>query len=558
MASIPVIPGVKVTTKGILNKPIKDIICAILFGGLDNLLKGNLLCIEANLNEILEDQGLANLTDLKDALKELRDEVKAFQDHLGIGEVLKRVNEGIKDLQNMLSLGGMCPVPMKAPQIPDVLGQLTNSLFGNANSILNDLGRLAKPQLCLDAQGGINTGSYNPDSIMGSLSRKLGRFDDLTESQITNFTNRIKGVSKAIKKQINRELFPDFRHRHNMQTGKNYVPGEAPSDVTAYKAPPPPAAIAAMDLTAADYPPADSPRMADAIDQAQKIVSSVNQTASYPVKVDGITYENIWPAAVGPQIYALAIQALTPADPTFVRQEPVYDYCGRFVGYTENVIAGDRGADGGNPAEGAETNPPEVNFTILWVDGRDEDPTRIGWAVEGNVSEQMIGQTGAKKKVTALNLNPEITLFRGRSHIFSLPPGAQQEFYIYEILLGEPGTDGIRRPVLNANGQPTVIGLYNKGLARFETNEFLAEANGRNETNTPWIDTSLPEDQRNSGPEPEAWRRNDLFPAGMTLMVTVGGIAETFEDGTIIEDYWPDYLAYGNEDRSQLGIIKLI
>lgn len=554
MASIPVIPGVKVTTKGILNKPIKDIICAILFGGIDNMLKGNLLCIEANLNEILEDQGLANLTDLKDALKELRDEVKAFQDHLGVGEVLKRVNGAVADLQKMLSLGGMCPVPMKAPQIPDILGQVTNSMFGAANSILSDLGRLAKPQLCLDAQGGINTGSYKPDSILGTLSRKLGKLDEIPSNQIEQFTNRIKGVSKAIKKQINRELFPDFRHKHNLRTGKTYVPGEP---ATAYAATPPAAALAAMEVSASEYPPPDSPRMADAIEQAQKIVSSVNQTASYPVKVDGITHENIWPATLGPELYALAIQALTPADPTFVRQEPVYDYCGRLVGYEENVVSGDRSADGGDPFEGADANPPDVNFTILWVNGIDEDPTRIGWAVEGNVSEQLIGPVGAKKKTTALNLNPEITLYRGRSHLFSLPPGQQQEFYIYEVLLGSAGTDGIRRPLLDNNGKPTIIGSFNKGLSRFETNEFLAEANGRDESNTPWIDTSLPEEERNTGPEPEAWKRNDLFPNGMTLMVTVGG-GSVDADGFFIEDVWPDYIAYGNKNQTQIGLIKLI
>ena len=64
MVNIPVIPGVNVQTQGILNKSLKDIICAILFGGIGNLLKGNILCIEANINEMLEDAGYANLYDI--------------------------------------------------------------------------------------------------------------------------------------------------------------------------------------------------------------------------------------------------------------------------------------------------------------------------------------------------------------------------------------------------------------------------------------------------------------------------------------------------------------
>ena len=59
MANIPVIPGVSVATKGILNKPLKDIICAILFGGIANMIKAPLLCINADLNKIAEEAGLA-------------------------------------------------------------------------------------------------------------------------------------------------------------------------------------------------------------------------------------------------------------------------------------------------------------------------------------------------------------------------------------------------------------------------------------------------------------------------------------------------------------------
>ena len=55
MADIPIIPGVKVATKGILNKPLKDIICAILFGGLENMLKGNLLCVQADIDALIQD-----------------------------------------------------------------------------------------------------------------------------------------------------------------------------------------------------------------------------------------------------------------------------------------------------------------------------------------------------------------------------------------------------------------------------------------------------------------------------------------------------------------------
>jgi hypothetical protein len=534
MANIPVIPGVKVATKGILNKPIKDIICAILFGGINNMLKGNLICIEANLNEILADQGLANLTDLKDALNELKDEVKAFQEHLGVGEAIKRANEAIADVQKVLSLGGMCPVPMRAPKIPDVLNNITNSYFGAANNILNDLGRLAKPQLCLDAAGGINTGAYNPDSILGSLNRKLGRLGDIPGNELDKLTKSIKGVSKAIKKQINRDLFPDFRHKHNLQTGAPYVAGSA---VTTIAPRPPEDVILAMDEDPNSYPPADAVSLNQAHSQALQLVSALNQTGSYPVKANGIAYNNMWLPVVGPEIYGLAVDALTPQDPTLIRQEPVYDYCGRLVGYKENVILGDRSAEGDDPIIDAVESPVNVNHTMLWVNAPDEG--RVGWAEEGNVSEQLVGLPNQQRLTTALNLNPEITLYRGRSHVVSIP--STPEFYIYET------------KTVNDQLVPDTGKRFSKGLMRFETNEFLDEANGRNEDIETWAGLG------NTGPEPAAWRRKDLFPTGTTLMINVGGtVGEPDEEGFVIYENWPDHLAYSNEDGSVFGLIKII
>lgn len=498
------------------------------------MLKGNLICIEANLNEILEDQGLANLTDLKDALKELQDEVKAFQEHLGVGEAIKRANEAIADVQKVLSLGGMCPVPMRAPKIPDVLNNITNSYFGAANSILNDLGRLAKPQLCLDANGGVNTGAYNPDSILGSLNRKLGRLGDIPGNELDRLTNSIKGVSRAIKKQINRDLFPDFRHKHNLQTGKPYVAGAA---VTTIGSRPPDDAILAMEEDPSSYPPADAVSLNQAHSQALQIVAAVNQTGSYPVKANGIAYDNMWLPVLGPEVYGLAVEALTPQDPTLIRQEPVYDYCGRLVGYQENVVLGDRSALGDDPTVDAVENPVEVNHTILWIDAPNEG--RVGWAKDGNTSEQLVGPIDAKRMVEALNLNPEITLYRGRSHIISIP--ASPEFYIYETKL--------------VNGQlvPDTSKLYSRGLMRFETNEFLDEANGRNEDLETWAGLG------NTGPEPLAWRRRDLYPIGSTLMFNIGGTTGNADaSGFEVYEDVPDYLAYSNEAGTVFGLFKII
>lgn len=260
------------------------------------------------------------------------------------------------------------------------------------------------------------------------------------------------------------------------------------------------------------------------------IVDDVQQSCP-----EGVQAQNMWANILGPNLYALAVEALTPQDPLFTRQEPVYDYCGRLVGYKEVVISGDRNADGGNPLDGAVTDPLDLNHTFVWIDGTSEDPTRLGWGVEGYESEQLIGGAGAKKLVKALDLGPTITLYRGQSHLLSLPSGNQQEFYIYETR----EEAGVRLPDITKR--------FSQGLHRFETGEYLDDANGRDETDLTWITAG------NVGVEPEVWKRKDLFPDGTTLLFQIG------EGNTATGiSHWPDWLAYSNKDGSKFGLFKLI
>lgn len=1054
MASIPVIPGVKVTTKGVLNKPLKDIICAILFGGINNMLKGNLLCIDANLEELA---GVSVTQGLKDAIAELRGELAALQEHTGIAETLKRVNEAIADMQKVLALGGMCPVPLKAPKIPNVLNDVANSFFGGADSLINQLGRLAKPQLCLDARGGINTGSYNPDSILGQMNRTVSKMGNIPADAANKFERSLRGISRAVRRQIDRELFPDFRHKHNLLTGAPVVAGAAALtvldvrdaysqaqtlvsavnstgsfpvqcvscgrgaettasisetgsitavtlagmsrknlaqtstsgqglgaafdvtgnlnetytvkcvdggsgyavddvitiDAASFKisddsATPPDSstltfrvatvndsgvitaikeitgtvssAILAYDgynsgivkfvdkdtleeivqntvteqfsgnitLNAAgeitgvtitdpgrgyepgtgvkiigsitravaepvglenfritdidliqagkNYRPQDTQVLFVNADTGQEIeigaatliplfdatdtvltgISIVNGGAGYPagaslritntrvnaltsatvvdgvldsavvtragtgyrpdqvainfidadtgetasplelpivrpiidalgeltdleilepgqglppnveiqilrndpatpavgslevdaqgritnavitnpgsgfrsstieieivnasnqiirrqkaqfeavietngdltgfVKVtegigypantqveitdnftsasltavvtngtvtgfqivqsgsgyrapvielqtpdgvpylqrafatailnngmiagvevlepgqgydpattaaviidesaqscpDGVESQNLWLSALGPEVYSLAVQALTPEDPTFVRQEPVYDYCGRLLGYEEVVVSGDRStSDGANPLDGAVAEPLDLNHEFVWINAPEED--RVGWGVTGVESEQLVGVSGSKKLIMALDLNPEITLYRGQSHVLSIPSGLSKEFYIYET---QEDVNG--RPVTLADGstvklRPDISKKFSQGLHRFETGEYLEDANGRNENTEIWSGTDL---QGTPIPEPEVWKRQDLFPEGSTLLFQIGeGDAET------LQKHWPDFLAYSNDDGTVFGLFRII
>lgn len=459
MANIPVIPGVSVATKGILNKPIKDIICAILFGGINNMLKGPLLCVNFDLNKIAEEAGLAGLGDLKAALDEAKAQLKAAEALSGIPETLARVNAAIADVQSLLALDGLCAIPLKAPKIPDVIAQVIDAEFAEMNGILNDLGRLAKPSVCLDGAGGLGFGSgYNPDSILGSLSKHLGKMGSIPGDQLAALTKRLQGVGKALEKSINRQLFPDFRTKHNLVTGAPISPADA------------------QVITVNDFKAAAA--------TAQTLVASMKQTGSYPADVNGIRSENIWLAMLGPEVYAMAVDAMTPTDPLFTQQDPIYDYCGKLVGYTSTVITGDITAIGGNPIIGAELRPPLTNFNLNWISDRN------CWAVAGIQSEQIVNG----RKDLYLNANPTIEIHRGYNHTFGIPSidisgtGVADEFFICYV------NDDLK-PRKDTYGN---VQLFNLGLARLETYELLEDANG-------------------SFDETYALTRKSSFPTGTTL-----------------------------------------
>ncbi len=572
MADIPIIPGVKVATKGILNKPIKDIICAILFGGLDNMLKGNLLCVEADLNALIEEYtDLPSIKDLQAELGKLKDELKALEELSGLKGALDRVNGAIAEVQNLLALDGMCKIPLKAPLIPDVIGQVIDAEFNEANAILKDIGRLGKPELCLSGDGGINTGKYNPESILGSIQKHGGKMASIPSDKINNLNKKIKGVTKALSKSINRQLFPDFRHKHNLLTGKPYKAGE--SAITL--APPPPAtAMTALDRTSADYPPATSPNLKTASSTATSLVSSLGKTASYPADVNGIRYQNIWPGLVGPELYGLAVTALTPQDPLFVQQDPVYDYCGKLVGYSSNVITGDATAAGGDPTVGSEPSPPETDFNFVWIKERN------CWGVSGKTSEQIVNGV----KDVYLNKNPELTLYRGRNHLFVVPSfdivgdTMAPEFFICKV-----GAD--LKPLME-NGQ---VKKFNYGLSRLDTYELLEDANGadnpaeaiaRKERHP--LGTHLyfaVGDKFYSGttapsvPDSDVWWYNtdtciakrwvpdnlDTGASGYWVDVTDAERNEQWFGSSVnFQDPHVNYLAYSTQDGSVFGLLKII
>jgi hypothetical protein len=383
-------------------------------------------------------------------------------------------------------------------------------------------------------------------------------------AQLDSLTKRLKGVGKALDKSINRQLFPDFRHKHDLTTGKPYVAGGGPTlaGPPAVQWNPP-------------YPPPDAPNLKSVTATAQSLVANIKQTGSYPVKADGITNANPWLPILGPEVYSLAVNALTPQDPFFAQEEPIYDYCGKLVGYTSTVVSGIADTAGGNPLTGAVIEPPTTTFNFVWIEDRN------CWAVTGIESEQVVNG----RKDMYLNANPTIELHRGYAHTFSIPSidiggtGVAEEFFICYVDENlQPRKD------LNGNVQP-----FNLGLARLETYELLEDANGSfNETYAVERKGTFPtgttlyfaaEQRVYSGnqapelPDVDTWWYNlttcatkrwvpDIVAAdGTGTWTDVSNTdreAKWFGSSNAFDAPHANYLAYSNRDGSVFGLFKLI
>lgn len=307
---------VKITFPTNLPKNEKDLICMLLAGRLKDLLNGRLVCAQLAIDDLVKDiGGFSPLGEMKSALTELKAGLNNLQKHSSYTDILNNVNKGLNSINTVFSLGGLCPSPVHAPKIPDVLAQLNMNLMGQANDILNALTKVANPSMCL---GGTPGGGFgvNWNSLTGdlkNLKRAIKQFkqDPARFNQtIKAFEANLKGQVKRVKSEINRlqknlaDPFGINEKRKTIQalsSAKNVTDGYTVKDKRGIQQP----ALRSMVPADVEY-----------------------------------VFNRTDPRSTTPVLYAT---------------KPVLDYCGDVVGYEKYAVAGD-------PAYiGWDTNPDANN-----------------------------------------------------------------------------------------------------------------------------------------------------------------------------------------------------
>jgi hypothetical protein len=320
--------ALNITVSASLPKNEKDLICMLLAGRLKDLFKGKLICAQLALGDLLADAtGVAGLGALAGAITGMQAALTSFQAISGYDKILAGVNQALGQIENVFSLGGLCPSPVHAPKIPDLLPQLNANLFGQANNILSALGKLSNPSMCLGGgpKGfGINWNSMTGDlkNLKAAIAQAKATGLGMTPA-LNAFTNNLKSQTSRLKSEISR-----------------------------------------LEKNLADPL---------GINEKQNTVKSLQRAKDisdgYTVKdANGIEYANALKAMVAGDVEAVFDRTGLDAQPVRYVSKPILDYCGDVIGYEKVALSGDPAYIGWDTAPGAtNTDNPTVNPTATFA-----------------------------------------------------------------------------------------------------------------------------------------------------------------------------------------------
>jgi hypothetical protein len=316
--------ALKLTFPTPLPKNEKDLICMLLAGRLKDLFKGRLVCAQLAIDDLLKDlTGVSALGSLQTALLGMKGALDGFKAVSGYNNILNGVNKALGQVNNVFSLGGLCPSPVHAPKIPDLLGQLGTNLFGQGLNILNALGRLSNPSMCLGGKPPKGFG-INWNSMPGDLKN--------LKAAIAQFKNDPAGADATIKAFV-----------RNLEAQTSSMKAE----------------IKRLEKNLAD-----PLGLNDKLNTARNIQRVKSISDGYPVKdARGIIHSNVLKSMVPADIESVIDNAsITDKTPIKYVTRAVVDYCGDVVGYEKVAVTGDTAYIGWDPNNDAvNTDNPTVN-----------------------------------------------------------------------------------------------------------------------------------------------------------------------------------------------------
>lgn len=314
---------------------LKEIICSLLAGNGLNL--PNLqICMSVNIARMLGEPGLPD--DIRNALTGVQSQLDDFIAHTNIDNVLNRLNNAIAEFAAIANMINFCGTPVSPRPIPNVLRDAMGSFLGPGKDLLDTLGTM----LDSDIGGCIGTdGKFNPNVFTGGLLKQLSdNFDDLANipSNIRNqITNDLNAVASDLKNLMD---FENSFSGTDSKGGSTFNPSvqQVHTGVGV--------AIDSENMT-----------FAQSTAIAAQLQSLYDQLKDYEVDEDG---NNIFDYLLTDDMISNLQRDNDPIFPLEDR-EPVYDYCGKQIGFTDRTIQGSQQQSIGAPVQ-SNTQPASTGL----------------------------------------------------------------------------------------------------------------------------------------------------------------------------------------------------
>lgn len=317
---------VEVTPEGAVVKSettytVRELICSLLAGN-GIKLPNYQICLKVNLREALNElsgekgkfgsQIDAAIDDAIAKIEEAEAALDDFMEHTGIEETLERANKAIAEFAAVANMINFCGTPITPRPIPNVLDDAFGAFTGAGKDLLRGLGDI----LDSDIGGCIGSGGFNFGLFQGGTLKSLGDvLTDLGNGVTSGITNRLNSISSQLDR-----FSSDMRDLISLENnfgstantgGSTFVTNRVNSGV-GIRLP------ENMDLqTAQRY--------------ASNLKSAYDQLSAYKLSDGKHLFEHI----LEPELLTIISNTDGP-NISVGDRSPVYDYCGRVIGYTNS------------------------------------------------------------------------------------------------------------------------------------------------------------------------------------------------------------------------------
>lgn len=335
-------PNARVVVKSQYDFTLREIICNLLAGrGLK--LPNVQVCLSVNIKAIL---GVPDLqAELKDALAELDKEFDQFMEHTSIESVLGRINDAIAEVTQVANMVNFCAKPIIPLNITKVLEETMGSFLGAGKRLINDIGNMIPNRVggCLSFNGQ----DFNVQLFQGGILGDLGAVWDrarrgaLNSNELNAFVARVNRATTALSDLRAKES----RVRGTSSLGGSQFEGDASREVNT--------GLGVLHN-------AEASGIQGNTRVASQLKASYDRLAGYPViDENGQVYKNIFELFLEPGLIDLLDRLVDPS-PDVSERQPVFNYCGEIVGYTQAFSQ-----TSGEVSNGLEPGSPNEDGSVV-------------------------------------------------------------------------------------------------------------------------------------------------------------------------------------------------